>query len=58
VQAFLDGKIRLNDIPQIIENVMNEHEPQTASSLESIKKADEFARNRAIMKLEKTASAI
>ena len=57
VQAFLDNKIRLSDIPRIIESVMNEHEPQSASNLEAILKADEFARNRAIMKLEKTASA-
>ncbi len=57
VQAFLDGKIRLSDIPRIIESVMNEHETQSASSFEEILKADEFARNRAIMTLEKTASA-
>ncbi len=61
VQAFLDDKIKLSDIPRIIENVMNEHEMQNASSLEAILAADEFARNRAIMKLEKlekTASAM
>jgi 1-deoxy-D-xylulose-5-phosphate reductoisomerase len=58
VQAFLDDKIGLSDIPRIIESVMNEYEPQAASSLEAIQKADDFARNRAIMKLEKTASAI
>jgi 1-deoxy-D-xylulose-5-phosphate reductoisomerase len=61
VQAFLDDKIKLSDIPRIIENVMNEHESQSASSLEAILTADEFARNRAIMKLEnleKTASAM
>ncbi len=58
VQAFLDNKIKLSDIPRIIEAVMNEHKTQNASSLEAILKADEFARNRAIMKLEKTASAI
>ena len=60
VQAFLDNKIKLSDIPLTIESVMNEHEPQSASSLEEILKADEFARNRAIIKLEnleKTASA-
>ncbi len=57
VQAFLDDEIRLSDIPRIIEAVMNEHEAQPASDLEAIQRADEFARNRAIMKLEKTASA-
>ena len=61
VQAFLDNKIRLSDIPRIIESVMKEHETQTASSLEAILRADEFARNRAMIKLEnleKTASAM
>ncbi len=58
VQAFLDNKIRLSDIPRIIESVMDEHEPQSASSLEAILKADDFARNRAIMSLGKTATAI
>jgi 1-deoxy-D-xylulose-5-phosphate reductoisomerase len=56
VQSFLDNKIRLSDIPRIIESVMNEHESQNASSLEAILEADDFARNRAIMKLEKTVS--
>ncbi|MET0751807.1 MAG: 1-deoxy-D-xylulose-5-phosphate reductoisomerase, partial [Pyrinomonadaceae bacterium] len=57
VQAFLDGKIRLSEIPRIIESVMNEHEMQTVSSLEVVLEIDAWARNRAIMKLEKTASA-
>ena len=50
VQAFLDDKIRLSDIPRIIESVMSEHKTQNASSLEAILIADEFARNRAINK--------
>ncbi len=58
VQAFLDNKIRLSDIPRIIESVMDEHTAQAASNLEAILKADEFARNRAIMSLGKTAMAI
>ena len=58
VQAFLDGKIRLSEIPQIIEAVMDEHKAQTVSSLEIVLQADDFARNRAIMSLEKTASAL
>lgn len=57
VQAFLDGKIRLPDIPRIIENVMNEHKKTDAKTLEAIQKADDFARNCAKLKLEKTASA-
>jgi len=59
VQAFLDNKIRLSDIPKIIESVMNEHESQAISSLEIILETDALARKQAIMKLEnleKTAS--
>ncbi len=60
VSAFLDGKIQLSDVPKIIESVMNEHESQTASSLEIILKTDDWARKQAIIGLEtlgKTASA-
>jgi 1-deoxy-D-xylulose-5-phosphate reductoisomerase len=57
VQAFLDGKIRLSEIPRIIESVMGEHEAQAVSSLEVVLETDAWARSRAIMKLEKTASA-
>ncbi len=61
VQAFLDDKIRLSDIPKIIENVMNKHASQPAASLEVILETDAWARKQAIMNLEnlgKTASAI
>jgi 1-deoxy-D-xylulose-5-phosphate reductoisomerase len=57
VQAFLDGKIRLSEIPRIIESVMSEHETQAVSNLEIVLEVDAWARNRAIMRLEKTASA-
>ncbi len=60
VQAFLDNKIRLSDIPKIIESVMNKHESQPATSLEMILETDDWARKQAIMNLEnlgKTASA-
>lgn len=58
VQAFLDGKIKLSDIPKIIENIIDSHEQTNAASLESVLEADAWARSRAIMKLERTASAI
>ncbi len=48
VQAFLDNKIRLSDIPRIIEAVMNEHTAQPASSLEIVLETDAFARARAV----------
>ncbi len=60
VQAFLDDKIKLSDVPEIIESVMNEHESQPATSLEIILETDAAARKQAIMILEnlgKIASA-
>ncbi|MCY7347183.1 MAG: 1-deoxy-D-xylulose-5-phosphate reductoisomerase [Pyrinomonadaceae bacterium] len=57
VQAFLDSKIRLSDIPKIIESVMNEHESQPATSLEVILETDARARKQAIIKLDKNAAA-
>ncbi len=60
VQAFLDDKIRLSDIPRIIESVMDEHDTQPIADLETVLSADNAARKQAIMKLEslkKTASA-
>ncbi|HXH68946.1 MAG TPA: 1-deoxy-D-xylulose-5-phosphate reductoisomerase [Pyrinomonadaceae bacterium] len=59
VGAFLENKIRLSDIPKIIENVMNEHKSQAAVSLEIILETDTWARKKAIMNLDnvkKTAS--
>jgi 1-deoxy-D-xylulose-5-phosphate reductoisomerase len=60
VGAFLENKIRLSDIPKIIESVMNEHESQAVSGLEIVLETDASARKHAIIKLEnleKTASA-
>ncbi len=60
VQAFLDDKIRLSDIPRIIESVMDEHETKPAASLEIILETDGRARKSALIKLaqtEKTATA-
>jgi len=57
VQAFLDEKIRLSEIPRIIESVMNEHETVAVSNLETVLKCDSWARERAAMSLEKSAAA-
>lgn len=57
VQAFLDGKIRLSDIAAINSGVMNEHVIAAADSLETILNADEWARSRAIMFVERSALA-
>ncbi|CAN5458190.1 MAG: 1-deoxy-D-xylulose-5-phosphate reductoisomerase [Pyrinomonadaceae bacterium] len=57
VQAFLDGKIRLSEIPKVNSAVMNEHAAVSAASLEIVLEADAWARKRAIIKLAKSASA-
>lgn len=53
VRAFLDGKIRLSEISEIIESVMSEHETQAAAGLEIVQEADKKARMEAEKFLEK-----
>jgi 1-deoxy-D-xylulose-5-phosphate reductoisomerase len=47
VQAFLDGEIKLSDIPRIIETVMDEHHTETIENLETVLKVDAVARRKA-----------
>ena len=56
VQAFLDEKIRLSDIPRMIEAVMREHESVNAASLEKILETDVWARAKANEFLTETAT--
>ena len=44
VQAFIDERISLSDVPLVIEGVMNQHEAAAASDLESVLGADRSAR--------------
>jgi 1-deoxy-D-xylulose-5-phosphate reductoisomerase len=44
VNAFLDQQISLTEIPQVVENVMNSHVNQPATSIETILAADHCAR--------------
>ena len=55
VRAFLDEKIGLNRIAEINRQVMEEHEPSDADSLGAILSADDWARRRAIIKVNETA---
>lgn len=48
VQAFLDGKIRLSQIAEITETVMNNHQTQAVSSLESVIETDRAARGETL----------
>jgi len=51
VQAFLDKKIRLSDVPKIIESVMNEHETKPVTNLEAVLECDKQARLKTLEKL-------
>ncbi len=57
VQAFLDGGLKLSEIAELNRSVMKEHRPLAASTLEAVLTADAWARQSAIMKLGRTASA-
>ena len=53
VQAFIDGRISLSDIPLVIEEVMDEHCAQGAESLDIVLAADSAARASAKEKVER-----
>jgi 1-deoxy-D-xylulose-5-phosphate reductoisomerase len=57
VEAFLNDEIRLSEIPKIIESVMNEHEAQPVTNLETVLEIDSWARKRAKSGFEKKALA-
>lgn len=48
VRAFIDEQISLTDIPLVIETVMNHHQNQAATDLQTILSADQSARDQAI----------
>jgi 1-deoxy-D-xylulose-5-phosphate reductoisomerase len=47
VMAFLEGKIQLTRIVEIVQTVVDEHEPATVVSIVNIERADGWARQRA-----------
>lgn len=52
VEAFLGGKIKLTDIPKIIESVMAEHKVNKKPSLKKILETDHWTRNRTREKIK------
>jgi 1-deoxy-D-xylulose-5-phosphate reductoisomerase len=52
VRAFLNERIRLTEIPQVIETVMNNHVNQPAKNIETILDADNEARHAALATIE------
>lgn len=57
VEAFLNERICLTEIPQVIEAVMDAHVNQPANDIETILKADHDARLAAGVSIEKLAKA-
>ncbi len=58
VQAFLDEKIKLNEIARINEKLVDAHTPNNVDSLETVLNADRWARDQASMCLEENTVAI
>ena len=53
VQAFIDERIRLTDIPHVIEAVMDNHDTQPLANLDTVLETDRLARLSAIAEIEK-----
>lgn len=57
VSAFLNERICLTEIPEVIETVMNAHSKQPATDIQTILEADHEARRAAVATIEKLANA-
>jgi 1-deoxy-D-xylulose-5-phosphate reductoisomerase len=55
VQAFIEERISLTDIPLVIEAVMDHHQTQPATNLAAVLEADETARISATTEIQKLA---
>lgn len=53
VEAFINGRISLNDIPRVIEQVMDEHETEAVANLDVVLKTDSAARSQALEAIER-----
>ena len=52
VMAFLEGKIPLTRIVEIVQSVVDEHDPASVVSIVNIERADHWARQRAVEIIE------
>ena len=46
VHSFLDRRISFEDIPRVVENVLEAHEPMAVDELDAVLEVDEWARRR------------
>jgi 1-deoxy-D-xylulose-5-phosphate reductoisomerase len=56
VAAFIDGRLGLTDIPQVIEAVMNAHENEPARDINTVLAADAYARSLASAEIQRLTS--
>ncbi|HEX3559655.1 MAG TPA: 1-deoxy-D-xylulose-5-phosphate reductoisomerase [Pyrinomonadaceae bacterium] len=56
VGAFLAGRIRLTDIPHVIESVMDAHETRAVESLDVVREVDRQSRLEAAREIERVAA--
>ena len=57
VQAFLDGRIAITEIPGVIEEVINGHDVQTVNDLDTVLAADSSARRHAASIVDRSTVA-
>lgn len=58
VQAFLDEKIKLNEIAKINKTLVENHTPKNVDSLETVLEADKAARDQATNYLQEKAATV
>ena len=56
VNAFIDGRLGLTEIPQIIEAVMDRHANEPVRDIETVLAADQAARMIAVVEIEKVSA--
>jgi 1-deoxy-D-xylulose-5-phosphate reductoisomerase len=58
VAAFLEKRIRLTDIPRIIQNVLDRHESRPVANLDIVLETDRAARHSAAEEIDAVVSPI
>ncbi|HEX8174762.1 MAG TPA: 1-deoxy-D-xylulose-5-phosphate reductoisomerase [Pyrinomonadaceae bacterium] len=57
VEAFINGHISFNDIPRVIERVMDEHEVEAVSNLDVVLRTDAEARSQALAAINRLSAS-
>lgn len=55
VEEFINGHISFNDIPRVIESVMDEHETEAVTDLDAVLRTDALARSQAMTVIKRLA---